>query len=125
MILAMGVAMCGMAPAAESTPVSKPVPVESAAEKIDAGVQLLDVRTKEEWDEGHLNGAKRVTLSEDEFVQKVKAVVDPRKPILVYCRSGARSAKAAKQLRDAGFTDVQEMAGGILAWEKAGKPVEK
>ena len=111
--------------AADEVAKDQPIKIEQAAAKIEAGVQLLDVRTKEEWAEGHLKGAKWVPLAEEGFVEKAKAVLDPKKPVVVYCRSGGRSAKATKQLRDAGFTTVHDMAGGIVAWEKEGKPVVK
>ncbi len=103
----------------------KPIPVEQAATKIGEGAQLMDVRTQEEWDEGHLKGAKLVTLSKEGFAAKAKAVFDPKKPVVVYCHSGRRSAMAAKQLREGGFTTVFEIAGGLTAWEKDGKPVVK
>ncbi len=118
-------ALAGVSNGADEVTNDQPIKVEQAAVKIEAGVQLLDVRTKEEWDEGHLKGAKLVTLSDEGFADKAKAVLDPKKPVVVYCRSGGRSAKATKQLRDAGFTTVHDMAGGIVAWEKAGKPVVK
>ena len=102
-----------------------PVKVEQAEKQMASGVQLLDVRTKEEWNEGHLKGAKLVTMTEEGFLAKAKAALDPKKPVLVYCKSGKRSAKAAKELREAGFTSVLEMEGGIIAWEKAGKPLVK
>ncbi len=102
-----------------------PVKIEQAEKLIADGIQLLDVRTQEEWDEGHLKGAKMVTVTEKDFLEKAKATLDPKKPVLVYCRSGGRSAKAVKQLREAGFTTVYDMDGGITAWQKAGKPVEK
>ena len=117
--------LAGASQAAEEVAKDQPIKIEQAAAKIEAGVQLLDVRTKEEWDAGHLKGAKLVTLSEEGFVEKAKAVLDPKKPVVVYCRSGGRSAKATKLLRDAGFTTVHDMAGGIVAWEKEGKPVVK
>lgn len=101
-----------------------PVKIEQAEKQLADGVQLLDVRTKEEWNGGHLQGAKLVTLSKEGFVDKAKATLDPKKPVLVYCKSGGRSAKAAKQLREAGFT-VYDLDGGITAWQKAGKPVQK
>ena len=101
-----------------------PVKVEQAEKHITAGAQILDVRTKEEWDEGRLKDAMLVTVTEDGFLGKAKAALDPKKPVLVYCRSGGRSAKAAQQLREAGFT-VYDLAGGITAWQKAGKPVIK
>ena len=102
----------------------EPIKVEQAEKQIAGGEQLLDVRTESEWKEGHLEGAKRVTLGKDGFVEKAKAVLDPKKPVLVYCKSGGRSAKAAKQLREAGFI-VHDLDGGITAWQKAGKPVVK
>jgi rhodanese-related sulfurtransferase len=66
-----------------------------------------------------------VDFTAEGFVEKAKAALDPKKPVLVYCRSGGRSAKAVKALREAGFTTVHDMDGGIIAWQKAGKPVEK
>ncbi|MEK7951035.1 rhodanese-like domain-containing protein [Luteolibacter soli] len=101
-----------------------PVKIEQAEKQITDGVQILDVRTPDEWKEGHLEKAKLVTLSKEGFVEKAKAELDPKKPVLVYCKSGGRSAKAAKQLREAGFT-VYDLDGGITAWQKAGKPVVK
>lgn len=101
-----------------------PVTIEQAEKSLAEGAQLLDVRTKEEWDEGHLKGATLVTVTEEGFLEKAKAKLDPKKPVVVYCRSGGRSAKATEQLRAAGFT-VQDLAGGITAWKAAGKPVVK
>ncbi len=98
---------------------------ELAAKEITSGIQLLDVRTPEEWNEGYIQGAKLVTYPADDLAAKARKAVDPAKPVLVYCRSGVRSAKAAKLLRDAGFKDVREMAGGTLAWEKEGRPLVK
>ena len=85
---------------------------------------MLDVRTKEEWNEGHLKGAKLVTVTEAGFLDKAKAALDPKKAVVVYCRSGRRSAIAAEQLRAAGFM-VYDMQGGITAWMAAGKPIDK
>jgi phage shock protein E len=109
-------------PAAESAPA--PITIEQAEKQLAEGAQLLDVRTKEEWDEGHLKGATLVTVTEEGFLEKAKAKLDPKKPVVVYCRSGARSAKATEQLREAGFT-IHDLAGGITAWKAAGKPVVK
>ncbi|MEO5916361.1 MAG: rhodanese-like domain-containing protein [Luteolibacter sp.] len=118
-------ALAGISTGAEEVAKDKPIKVGQAAAEIASGSQLLDVRTKEEWDEGHLKGAKLVTLSDEGFADKAKAVIDTRKPVVVYCHSGKRSAKAAKLLHDAGFTTVHDMAGGIVAWEKEGKAVVK
>ena len=109
-------------PAAESEVIA-PVKIEQAEKQLASGAQLLDVRTKEEWDEGHLKGAKLITVTEDGFIDKAKATLDRKKGVVVYCRSGSRSAMAAEQLRAAGFT-VYDLAGGITAWQSAGKPIE-
>lgn len=111
--------------AADDTPPNGPVKIEQAEKQISSGIQLLDVRTIDEWETGYLKGAKLVTFGEKGFVEKAKATLDPKKPVLVYCRSGKRTIAAAKELRGAGFTTVSEMEGGITAWEKAGKPVVK
>lgn len=111
--------------AAEEAPPNGPVKVEQAARQLSSGIQLLDVRTVDEWETGYIKGAKLVTFGEQGFVEKAKAAGDPKKPVLIYCRSGKRTVKAAKELRDAGFASVSEMEGGIIAWEKAGKPLVK
>lgn len=123
-LIAAGV-LAGISSCTDGLAVDRPVPVGQAAQEIKAGVQLLDVRTPAEWNEGHLKGAKLVTLSETGFADKVKTVIDPGKPVIVYCRSGKRSAEARKLLQDAGFLKVRDMAGGLTAWRKAGGPVVK
>lgn len=102
-----------------------PVKTEQAAKQIASGVQLLDVRTREEWEEGYIKGAKLVPIASDDFSGKATKALDPEKPVLVYCQSGGRSAKAVKLLREAGFKNVRDLDGGITAWEKEGRPVEK
>lgn len=109
-------------PAAESA--VAPVSIEQAEKQLADGAQLLDVRTKEEWDEGHLKGATLITVTEEGFLEKAKSKLDAKKPVVVYCRSGKRSAMATEQLRAAGFT-VHDLKGGITAWMEAGKPVVK
>lgn len=103
----------------------EPIRVEAAEKLINERIQLLDVRTIEEWNSGHLKGARRVELTDKEFDAKVNATFDPAKPVLVYCRSGGRSARAVARLRELGFKNVHDLNGGITAWEKAGKPIVK
>jgi rhodanese-related sulfurtransferase len=88
------------------------------------GVLVLDVRTAEEYDAGHLPGARRVQLDE------IAAAIDggefpatPDAPLLVYCRAGSRSAQAAALLSQRGFQRVYDLEGGITAWGEAGQPV--
>src|SRR6185503_1230331 len=86
------------------------------------GVALLDVREKEEWDEGHLPGATFLPRGFLE-VRVEKAVPERDKPLIVYCAGGTRSAYAAKTLQDLGYKDVVSMAGGYGEWKNAGLPV--
>lgn len=96
------------------------------AEKLIAGkIQLIDVRTEEEWNEGHLEGAVRVGFLEKGFEEKVAKAVDSKKRVLIYCRSGNRSGKASKAMEKLGFTEIKDLKGGIIAWKKAGKKVVK
>jgi rhodanese-related sulfurtransferase len=101
------------------------VTVEKAEALIADKVQILDVRTEEEWNQGHLADAVRVEVTADGFAEGVKSKLKADQPVLVYCRSGGRSARAAKQLEKLGFTTVYDLDGGITAWKKAGKDVEK
>lgn len=87
-------------------------------------VQLLDVRTQDEFDEGHIAGATLVDVNENDFVDKALAVLDQQRPVAVYCRSGRRSARAASMLANQGFK-VTNLDGGVLAWQDAGKALVK
>ena len=89
------------------------------------GVQVLDVRTKEEFTVGHLAKATLIPWTDKDFADRAVKELDPRKPVLVYCQGGVRSAKAAAALVKLGFTDVRDLAGGILAWQQTGKPINK
>lgn len=101
------------------------VKVDEAEKLIDSKVQLLDVRTEEEWNEGRLEDAVRADVTEKDFETAVKEVIDPAKPVLVYCHSGGRSARAAKKLEKLGYKVVYDLGGGITAWKKAKKKVVK
>ena len=89
----------------------------------DQTVQLLDVRTPEEFAENHLPGALNIDWRGEGFSGKAQ-MLDKSRPVLVYCRSGRRSAEAAKVLDGLGFK-TYNMKGGILAWTEAGKHVTK
>ena len=83
-----------------------------ARELVASGAQLLDVRTAMEFGEGHLTGA--VNIPVHELPQRV-AELDTTKPVVVYCRSGARSASATSILSRSGFTQVHDL-GPMGAW---------
>ncbi len=98
--------------------------VNAFAERIKSpDVVLLDVRTAEEFGEGHLTNALNIDVKEDGFVEKAKSTLPADKTIAVYCRGGKRSANAAAMLAEEGFK-VVNLVGGITAWKNAGMPVE-
>lgn len=85
--------------------------------------QLLDVRTAQEFNSGHLSGALWADWKDaTEFKRRIKAL-DKTKPVYVYCLSGGRSAAAAEALKKEGFENIVEMEGGINAWKQAGNEV--
>ena len=85
-------------------------------------VNLLDVRTPEEYASGHLAGARNIDWYAEDFLDQVEAAVAKDAPLAVYCRSGKRSAAAAKKLAKAGYK-VSNLLGGYLAWTEAGNLV--
>jgi rhodanese-related sulfurtransferase len=99
----------------------KTISVSDANAMIQSSPNLLvvDVRTSQEYAQGHLKGAMNIPLS-DLPVQI--GGLDRNRPILVYCQTGVRSAQAATMLVNAGFTQVYDMEGGLTAWINAGYP---
>lgn len=84
---------------------------------------LLDVRTPEEFRAGHIRGAKNVDFYEETFEMDIDTL-DKRQKYLVYCRSGNRSKQAMFLMRDLGFEEVYNLAGGIIDWNNKGFNVE-
>jgi adenylyltransferase/sulfurtransferase len=78
-------------------------------------VDLVDVREPHEWDIGRIEGARLAPLSR--FTESLRTFDSARDTVL-YCKSGVRSAKAVRQLRDAGFRRVWNLQGGILRWSE-------
>ena len=85
-------------------------------------VILLDVRTADEYAEGHIEGAILIDQKQSDFMEKAKDTLPIDKTIAVYCRSGRRSGNAADKLADIGYKCVN-LKGGIIAWKEAGMPV--
>jgi rhodanese-related sulfurtransferase len=86
-------------------------------------VQVLDVRTPEEWEEGTIKDAQKMNLLDKNFHLQIDQL-DKTQPVLVYCKSGGRSQKVAYQLGKKGYT-VYNLIGGITAWKEAGKTTFK
>jgi rhodanese-related sulfurtransferase len=95
--------------------------VQQVAELIaDRAIQLIDVRQDHEWDAGRIAGAKHIELME---LSSRGDAIERDRPVVFYCRSGARSGMAADAFLQAGY-DAHNMAGGLIAWEVAGLPLD-
>ncbi len=90
----------------------------------DSSVVVLDVRTAEEFAEGHIARAINIDVKDDNFLSNAKRQLPQDKTIAVYCRSGRRSAKACGLLEKEGFK-VYNLLGGIMAWQAEEMPVEQ
>jgi phage shock protein E len=86
------------------------------------GTTILDVRTAEEFAQGHLPGAVNIDVESPDFTAQLTAL-DPSAPYAVYCRSGNRSGVAVATMTGQGFTDTYHLDGGITAWQQAGGEV--
>jgi rhodanese-related sulfurtransferase len=78
---------------------------------------LFDVRTVEEYMDGHIEGAKSLNVLDDQF-DKTISNLDKSQKYLIYCKSGGRSAKALQKMKEAGFNHVLELEGGYQNWSK-------
>ena len=98
-------------------------PADAYEELSRGDAVLVDTREQHEWDEAHLEGATLVPP--DSVAERIESVAPDRSQrVLLYCRVGNRSARAADQLEsELGYEDVASIAGGIVAWEGAGLPV--
>ena len=100
----------------QSNTAFKSVDAQQFAEVIaDEKVQLVDVRTPEEYSEGHIPGAVNIDVKSPDFDTQI-ATLNPDRPVAVYCRSGRRSKLAAERMTNAGL-QVTELSEGILSWK--------
>ena len=100
------------------------VTVRAVAEGLPPTAQIVDVRQPSEFaDElGHIEGARLVPLA---TLDAAAVDWDPARPLVVVCRSGGRSGRAASMLEQRGFTRVASLRGGMLAWNDAGLAVRR
>lgn len=88
----------------------------------NADLLLVDVRTEQEYRAGHVAGALWIPRGKLEFAIQ-EHTTDPDKPIVVYCRSGARAALSALALKAVGYRNVRSVTDGFKGWVEAGQPV--
>ena len=97
---------------------------EFSAKSQEAGVISLDVRTAQEFAEGHLKNAININVESGNFENEI-ANLDKTATYAVYCRSGRRSAVAVDLMQKAGFTNLFNLDGGVIDWTASGYPLEK
>ena len=83
---------------------------------LDKNVQLVDVRTPKEYQEGSIEDAINIDYFDQDKFKTAFEKLDKNKPLYIYCRSGNRSQKSAKLLVDLGFTEIYDLKGGYIAW---------
>lgn len=112
---------CGAACQPQITSVSA---AEFNKELSENNVTVIDVRTKEEFESGHIDGALNADVNSrfsfDTFVRSL----DPNGRYLIYCRTGNRSKTAMQIMKEKGFTNLTDLSGGIVAWQDAGFTVQ-
>src|SRR5947209_4747247 len=96
-------------------------PHDSAAKLKSGDAVIIDVRDKDEWEEGHIPGATHLSRGTVELDIEEK-VPDPNAMIICHCGGGGRSALAAESLQRMGYKNVRSMAGGFKAWKAVGLP---
>ena len=102
----------------------KEMDVQELKTKMDKGekFQFIDCREQEEWNDSHIEGATLIPLSEFQ-AKYAEVLTDKNATIVVQCRSGKRSLNACMFLLAQGYTDLNNLEGGILAWIEAGNKV--
>jgi rhodanese-related sulfurtransferase len=95
-------------------------PEQTARQLRDDDVQLIDVREDHEWEAGHIAGARHIEI---ERVASQAPTIDKDRPVVFYCRLGARAGMVANGFRRAGY-DAYSIDGGITAWADSGQPLE-
>ncbi|WP_437399143.1 rhodanese-like domain-containing protein [Flagellimonas lutimaris] len=113
LVLLMGVSSCQ---SQESTNITKVDNSFIKQEVVGKNVQLVDVRTPNEYNSGHIDNAVNFDLSRQKaFIQQINTL-DKDKPVYLYCAVGSRSAYAAKILEREGFTKIFDYSGGYMDW---------
>lgn len=90
--------------------------------KTTANPQILDVRTPDEYNSGHIENAINLNIYDDDFNQKLD-LLNKADTIYVYCKAGGRSSDAAGRLTAKGFKNVYDLEGGMMKWEQAKLPI--
>jgi rhodanese-related sulfurtransferase len=118
-IFLLGTIFSCKSPAEEKSELKETIQVlDKAAFKsgiANTDIQLIDVRTPKEYEEGHIGDATLIDFLADGFEEKIQNL-DKNKPVYLYCRSGGRSGKASKLMAELGFVEINDLEGGYNNW---------
>lgn len=117
-ILAAGNLSCDLKSQEKKSQESAVIQVVDALKynEMKTGEILVDIRTPEEFNNGHLENAVNINYFDSNFLEQLNKF-DKSKAVFIYCRSGNRSAKASAKLKAAGFSKVVDLKGGIKSWQ--------
>lgn len=107
-----------------SEPVKHVQAVEASKIIAEGKTAVIDVRTAEEFAEGHIQGAKNIDVFASDFKAQL-GKQDKKQPVLVHCQSGGRSTNSLEVFQKLGFEKIIHLDGGFSGWKKAGLPVQK
>lgn len=108
--------------ASPSSPITMLDPADTSAVLALDDIRIIDVRTPQEFAEGHIAGAELIDIAQPDFAERI-ASLDRDATYFVYCRSDNRSGVATEMMLEMGFTTMYELRGGTIAWQQAGLPL--
>jgi len=99
------------------------IDAEHAREKLQEGARALDVRTREEYEDGHIKDSLHIDIHQPSFAEEIETL-DKSKTYIVYCGGGGRASKALEIMKQRGFANAYNLKGGMRKWKEEGSPVE-
>jgi rhodanese-related sulfurtransferase len=109
--------MCSFSSCAQETKKIQLISQEEFSKISTKELQLLDVRTPQEYQQGYIEGSVLINFFDSDFSTKVNSRFDKKKPLYIYCAVGGRSNKAAKKLISVGFDSIYDLKGGFNKWK--------
>jgi len=89
------------------------------------GIVLVDIRTPQEFQQGHIDGAININFYDRNFYADVQDKINKNAQLYIYCRSGNRTSQATTKLEKLGYLDINDLQGGIISWISSGKNLVK
>ncbi|WP_378186982.1 rhodanese-like domain-containing protein [Aquimarina sp. W85] len=109
-------------PVATDTAIQRVTSQEMIALMKNDKIRVIDVRTPQEFETGYIETAENIDFKDENFINTVSKL-DTSKPVIIYCARGGRSAKCAEVMKEAGFTKIYDLNGGISQWKLDGQEI--